>query len=404
MATKAKVDHNKITQFLINMLVLGDMFVVDKNNQIHYRNSPEEPILISSREGYPAQPLYVYSMNTEDPNALIWNPFVETTAAGTERLWCYNALSVVLAKWIMHIQHDFISRCVEQKNNSGTIEPSLVPILSKFIDRVDNKTLEEFEHIEKNSNIKEYFNIYFNRLKKKSVVFAGFEEESMDFYKSFPKGKIRKKSWELFLEMLKLILNVDNNSTIKDTYTYSTDKVEHPQFETFTNVWIKAWKAIAPYLIYFETVEDTNELIAHIEDELPMAKVYRECTMWLSQSTAVKSNTDAKRMTVPKTVSSVVSNNTVTTTNNNNNATDAANTVVTKAPESNTSSWKSMNTGYTNPANVVVTRVNSAMNYNNYNNYNTYNQNNNVATSGDKSWKTMGNSNNNNMFYNGYRY
>ena len=63
-----------------------------------------------------------------------------------------------------------------------------------------------------------------------------------------------------------------------------------------------------------------------------------------------------------------------------------------------------MNTGYTNPANVVVTRVNSAMNYNNYNSYNTYNQNNNVATSGDKSWKTMGNSNNNNMFYNGYRY
>lgn len=388
MSTKAKVDHNKITKFLTNMLVLGDTLVVDKNNQIHYRSSPDKPILISTKEGYPAQTLYVYSMNTEDPNAIIWNPFVETTSAGNERLWCYNILSVILAKWVQHIQSDFLTRCVDQKNNSGTIEPSLVPILSKFIDRVDAKMLDEFEQVKKSSNIKEYFNIYFNRLKKKSTLLVGFEDESQDFYKSFPKGKIRKKSWELFLEMIKVILNVDSDKTIKEEYTHTTNKVEHPQFETFTHVWLKAWKAIIPYLTYFETVEDNEELLANIEEELPMAKVYRECTMWLSQSTSVPSD-NAKRLVSVK--SSTPSTNT-------------PNLVKVAPTESSTSSWKTMggNT-YTNPANMMVTRITTANNYNMFNQQ----QNTPVSTAGDQSWKTMGNSNNTNNYYspmNTFRY
>lgn len=390
MSTKAKVDHGKITKFLTNMLVLGDTLVVDQNNQIHYRSSVDEPILITSKEGSPAQPLYVYGIDIKDPNALIWNPFVETTTSGTERHWGYNVLSVVLARWVQHIQTDFLTRCVEQKNDSGSIEPSLVPILSKFIDRVDTKMLEEFEHVKKNSNIKEYFNIYFNRLKKKSTLLVGFEDESQDYYKSFPKGKIRKKSWELFLEMIKVILNVDADKSIKETYTCTTTKVEHPQFETFTDVWLNVWKTIIPYLSYFDTIEDNEELLINIEEELPMAKVYRECTMWLAQSSAISpmKAIDTKKMVVP-------SNTTINTPSSNNNTSN----------ESSTSSWKTMNTapnynGYTNPANIVVTRMNSYSSYGNNQNVNA-----NITSGGDKSWKSMGSSNNN--LYTGmnfYRY
>ena len=377
---KAKVDHNKITQFLTNILILGDVIEVDKNNQIHYKSSPTDPILISPKEGIPAMPLYVYSMNTTDPNALIWNPLVETTSSGSERLWGYNTISVILAKWVQHIQEDFLTRCVEQKNNSGSIEPSLVPILSKFIDRVDAKMLEEFEHIKKSSSIKEYFNIYFNRLKKKSTILVGFEDESNDYYKSFPKGKIRKKSWELFLEMIKVILGVDNDSTIKEVYTYSTSKVEHPQFETFIHVWLKAWKAIKPYMVYFDTIEDYEELITSIEKELSMALVYRECTMWLSQSSAAL---DPKKMVIPS-------------SNNENKVIEAPKV------ESSTSSWKTMgnNNFNNNPANKLVTRVsgNYGTGYNGYNNnynYNTNNNNQNGGYTGEQSWKNLGSTVNN---------
>lgn len=286
MANDKVVNNQKVTDMLKKMLQLGDAFIVDINNMVHYANSPDEPIYLQSNSKAKKK-LYIYSTNIKDPEAIILNPLSETLSGGAERLLFYSSLSYVLGQWMYRVLSLIVEECAKQKNSdSNEVDPKLIFILTPFMDKIDDKSPAELERI-KNAGIKDFCNIYYNRTKKKSTLLMGFEDETGDYMKSFPNGKIRKKSWEVFLEICKFILDVQKEDKIKDVYSSSTEKIECPQFTTFSSVWIKAWEKINYYLDWFDGHHSDPELIESLKEHIKNAPVYRECVLWLKQPTAI---------------------------------------------------------------------------------------------------------------------
>ncbi len=281
------VNNQNVTDMLQKMLQLGDSFVVDINKQVHYVTSPDEPILIPSKNEKIDRKLYVYDVNIKDPEAIILNPLAETMTDGVEKLFFYAALSNIVSQWLYRILLFIVEESVNQKGEPKETNTKLVPILAPFISKVDEKMVEELEKI-KAAGHKDFCNIYYNRMKKTSALIMGLEDESGTYIKSFGSSKIRKKTWTVITDIVKNILKVPEDKKIKEVYSCSTEKVECPQFTTFSDVWIRMWECLDPYLDWFENHHSDPETIESLKNHIKHAPVYRECVMWLKQPTANK--------------------------------------------------------------------------------------------------------------------
>lgn len=301
MSNEKVVNNRKVTDMLKKMLQLGDAFVVDINNMVHYVTTPDEPIYVPVNNKLKKK-LYIYSTDIKDPDALIINPLSETLSGGAERLIFYSSLSHVLSQWLYRILNLIVEESAKQKNvDKNEIDPKILTILTPFIDRIDEKTPAELERL-KNAGLKDFCNIYYNRTKKKSTLLMGFEDETGDYIKS--NSKIRKKSWEVFTDICKYILEVPKEEKIKDVYTASTEKIEFPQFTTFSSVWIRAWEKLNKYLDWFDNHHTDDDLITSLKEHINNAPIYRECVTWLKQPTSISMSAfDAGLQETPKEVS-----------------------------------------------------------------------------------------------------
>lgn len=283
--TKTVVTHQKVTDMLMKMLSLGGHLIVDINKQVHYSLSPTEPIYLTVKGDKTPKTLYIYDTNITDPNAIIINPLAETASVGVERLMFYSTLAYVQAQWIWKILQFVVDESIAHKKDDKETNPDLISILAPFIDQVDEKMLLELDHI-KGVGIKDFCNIYYNRVKKTSTMLFGLEDESGDYFKSFPTGKVRKKSWTVFTNIIRFILKVADGKQIKEEYTCTTDKVDCPHFTTFSTVWLKAWEAMTPYMQWFEGTHEEQEIVEALTEHFKYIPVYRECVVWLKQPTA----------------------------------------------------------------------------------------------------------------------
>ena len=361
MANERVVNNQKITDMLQKMLQLGGTFIVDINKQVHYSTSPDEPICIG--EGKVKKCLYIYDTNIQDPAACILNPLSETSVISPDQIVLYHSLSSITSQWLSRIMTNIIDQCVILKEDkNATVDPTVVSYLTPFISKVDDKLIAEMERL-RGAGHKSFANIYYNRTKKTSTLLMGLEDETNDYQKQFTSSQIRKKSWGIFNDIVRFILKVPDGVKIKEHYSCSTEKIECPRFSTFTDVWIRIWECIDPYLDWIDNHHSDPETIESLKEHFKNIPVYRECVTWLKQPII-----NSKTLVAP------------------NTTTTAGGVVVpTTQPEVKEPSWKITNT---NPGNIVqvapakpqpswmvtsnsnmVPGCNYGMNNNNYNRY-----------------------------------
>lgn len=280
MANERVVNNQKITDMLQKMLQLGGTFIVDINKMVHYVSTPEEPIYIDSKT---KKKLYIYDTNIQDPLSCILNPLSETSVLSAEQLLFYSGLSTVMSQWLQRIMTVIIDQCVLLKEDkNATVDPKLVQYLTPFISKIDEKLVGELEKI-RGAGHKDFANIYYNRTKKSSTLKIGLEDETGDYQKQFPTSHVRKRSWGVLTDLVRFILKVPADKKISEYYSCSTEKIECPRFSTFTDVWIRIWECMDPYLDLLDNYHSDPETIEAIKEHLKNVPVYRECVTWLKQ-------------------------------------------------------------------------------------------------------------------------
>lgn len=281
MAIDRVVNNQKITDMLQKIIQLDGTFIVDINKQVHYRVSPDDPINVG--EGKVKRYLYIYDVNIQDPTASIMNPLSETSVSPKEHLLFYSGLSSSTSQWIMRVLKVIIERCVEAKaDKNAQLDPKEAAMLTPFISKVDEKLYTELEKIV-GAGHSNFASIYYNRLQKTSTLLMGVEDETGDYQKLFPNGHIRKRSWGIITDMIRHILQVPEDKKIKEVYTCSTEKVDCPKFMTFTDVWIRIWECLSPYMIWFADHNCDMETINALKEHFKNIPVYKECVSWLKQ-------------------------------------------------------------------------------------------------------------------------
>lgn len=286
MAKEMVVNNEKVTDMLKKMFQLGDTYMVDINKQVHSRFDPNEPVYIQYKEEKTPRKLYVYDTNITDPEAIILNPLAETMNPGPECLMFYSSLTSIVSQWVYRVVHFIVTESVFYKDSKdgNYSNTSLIPILTPFIDKVDSRMVSELEKI-REAGLKDFCTIYYNRSQKSTTLLFGIEDESGDYIKQFPASKIRKKTWGVLESIIKFFLDVPADKKVKEVYSCKTEKVESPCFSTFTDVWIRVWEKIMPYMDLFDGHESDMEIIELLKEHFKNIPVYRECVMWLKQPT-----------------------------------------------------------------------------------------------------------------------
>lgn len=326
MASDKFVNNQKVTDMLQKILQLGNTFIVDINKAVHYASTPDEPILLQHNESKVKKKLYIYDTNIQDPTACILNPLVETTVTTNDQLLFYSGINSIVSQWLMKVMFLIVEECIRLKEDKdANVNPNLASTLTPFISKVDDKLAVELEKI-RGAGYKDFFSIYYNRAKKTSEVFVGFEDETGDYQKLFPNGHIRKRSWSILLDIMKFILKVPSDKKIKEVYTCSTEKIDCPKFTTYMDVWIRTWECIYPYMKYIssDAIYD-DEVIDALKEHFKNIPIYRECVSWLKQPALSMQSVTAPGGTA----------NTGIPTNTSS--------VVTAAPEKKEPSWKITN-------------------------------------------------------------
>ena len=283
MDNERLINNRKITDMLQKMMQQGGHYIVDINRQLHYFDTPDEPIRFNEKKSSVSKTLYIYDTDIKDPEACILNPLLETMVESLDRRLFYSLLSEILSQWIFKILYFIVTESAKQKDNKSDLsDPALVPILTPFINKVD-ATMEKELDLIKGGGYKNFCILYYNRSKKSATLLTGLEDETEEYMKSFGKDKIRKKSWNLFLKIVKFILKVPNDKKIKELYVYKTENVECPNFTTFANVWIQAWECIDPYLDYFKNHHSDKETIEALKEHISNVSVYHKYVTWLGQ-------------------------------------------------------------------------------------------------------------------------
>ena len=277
-----KKEGNRIITHMVKlMLEMGDALIVDNNSMVHYRDKPDEPLILQGKLDKIPKKLYIYNTNITDPEAIILNPLSESAVTNKERMVFYSSLSLLTSQWLQRIVSLIVSEANKGKGDDGVTDTRMVSLLAPFVNKVDDTMVSEMESVCKSSAHKDFCNIYYNRTKKTSHLNLGIEDPVENFTKSFGKT-VRKKTWKTVYDILKHILKVPGDKTIKEVYTSTTDTVECPNFTTFADVWVRVWECMAPYMEFFEgDHDDYVENVATLKKYIAMAQELRPFTSWL---------------------------------------------------------------------------------------------------------------------------
>lgn len=286
-ADKFVFKHEQITEFLTKILELGQYLQVHDDGLITPATNPDEPYYMTDKTNDTVQrKLYVYRTDIKDPDALMMNPINELVSVSKEKLWFYQSISTILSITYNKVMQVLIQVGSKIKSGEETGDPVLLAILSSNINDIDDKTFNEYKKIFDGASAKEFMNIYYDKAHKTSKLRVCFQNKTDDFKNIFG-SKVRRKSWTLFNNLTNAIFHVEEEKTLDDVYVKTTERLDYPQFETYMTVWIRAWKALAPFFPYIFDVEVANATINDlniIEKHMDHVDVYRQKSGWYGQS------------------------------------------------------------------------------------------------------------------------
>ena len=295
----AEFTTKDVKEFISTIITTGGVLDVGDDDMIRWIGD-EEPITVEL-DGGGKGILHTYTTSAKHPDAVLINPFAENVTITADRNWFYKTTSVIFSK--------SLSRCmgylleIAASGTEENIDPELIPILKPIAGKVDEKLLAEFDYINKNG-YDGFCSIVYNNRAKETRLFLGIEDPTGDYQKAFPASKVRKRSWQILQDLLKAIFQT--TGPVAPEYTVSTPLLICPQFRTYTEVWVKCWKQIAPILAIMGAMnEEDVEKVDKVEEHLERMDVYHKMCRWAVQASVAKNvKSTIKKTTAPGTTGS----------------------------------------------------------------------------------------------------
>lgn len=266
MSNNIVVTDDQIHDFIKYTLEISNTIYVDENGYVRRKETGDQILVGSTNNG---KPVVLYGSPNIDNNAAILNPFVEGMVKSTESEWYYAVLTMCGANYLRLIQKSLIKLAVSMKSKKNKEESEnesdmeLAKILAKWIDKVDETTLKEYDLLTK--KMSDYFNIYYLPTKKEARVSCGLINDK-DFKNA--NKKVRVKTWELLEILTKQLLNTEDFGE----FTVVSKIIGCPRYDALLRVLYKVYVVLNPYMKY-------------IDDEVKFEMKYSEIDLdYLSKS------------------------------------------------------------------------------------------------------------------------
>lgn len=247
-----------ISSFLKLLLEEGNMTVVDDSPDMYIRlkaNGKQETISVDGR----SMPLAIYGTKATD--AMIINPFAEGEAESVRSTWFYTSRNLVISGLICGIVKKLIevgAASASKKGKDDNPDRKAIALMSKRILDVDEKMVKEFTSLTKMGDLRNFFQIYYNKTSKqgevKCVVFSEAQR------KAYP--SIRVKSWEVFEGLIKDILNINDLAELN----YAPKTIGIPVFESYVHIFVDVLKRLEePLKITGQELHNLGTLESHLK-------------------------------------------------------------------------------------------------------------------------------------------
>lgn len=275
------INTKDVNKFLRDLISTTIVFGVDDEDYViktGTTNSIRE--MITDSNGH-STPILLYKeeiKGQEAQEATILNPLAEGLGQTPGSLWFFKILMISLRSRIETIGITILKAIIqEKKNKTDDPEANYLPIqlsniASRIVDGVDEKTLDEFSQLflDKNS---EFLSLYYQKVNLRHIVRSGLFESSaagvVPSWKSkFP--KIRKKSWEVFEQILLGVLGIKHKDELSK-FDRKANDLSCVRLSSLLNVLLTIYQEINPLLGLTgddEAVIDLSMLADHI-NKLP---------------------------------------------------------------------------------------------------------------------------------------
>lgn len=264
------ISSDSASDFIKMLVELGGIHYVDQDHIIR-NSSDDSPVGVKT--GIPAKshPIAIFRQGMSVGDYVVLNPFTDVLGNSPERSWFISKMRVLPGSLIRHIVIRMIEVGIAKDKDAGYKANKFV---SKWIDNIDQKMLEEAERIPG----VEWASIFYDRTKRIAQLQSniGYEELKTQF-----KTKIRKSTWPVFVDMLKTLLQL--NTKKPESLIYESQLVSIPKVDAILHLLVDILTRLDEPLKQFTEVEiDVKTLKEHIDQ----IEVYREATKWFASSTA----------------------------------------------------------------------------------------------------------------------
>ena len=230
----SSIKQSDISDFLKYLIELGGMYKVDESNYVLMRTIVNDEVIYKPemvKNGETTAPLSCYHEKDTPIGSIIVNPFREGSVDTVDKKWFYTTKTIIVSGLLSSIIKTIIEDVLECKNKKKkedieTSSLSHAELISKFVDIVDDKLVEEFKTI--SSNIKGFANIFYLTNKREAKFRVGVYDTS--FRDQF-KRNVRQKSWTIFENIVNTVL--DTTPDMTEFICKPTDHMGAPKFEAY---------------------------------------------------------------------------------------------------------------------------------------------------------------------------
>lgn len=257
-----------VYEFLKLLVELGEVHYIDSNHCV-FRTADRTPVGVKIGHGKDSNKMIcLYKEGCKPtPGSIYLNPFDESLGKHPERDWFTNTLSILpgcLAVFTMKT----IAETITSKEKDTKFKTA--QIISKFVDKVDEKFLNELQKIRP----LDAGMIFYDNSKHVAQLLVDFWDDEFEDKMS---SKIRKSSLRTMKEMLSLIYDSDN----PHEYMHKGELVACPKIDAMSHVLIEVLTKMAPVVEKLTKFDlHTKELNGHLQH----LAAYHKAMQWLATS------------------------------------------------------------------------------------------------------------------------
>lgn len=213
-------------QFVRELIELGNVYKIDNTD---YITSVIDGSVITVEVDGKNKPIMLWSEKAKLGDHVLLNIFGETINTTVERNWFYTFIGMLPGHIIKNMMMTIINAALstEEKNTYKTME-----VVAPFVTEIDEKTKSEFSLL----TVRDIATIVFHKPSKTAQLQTKLFDE--EFRKAIGK-KVRVKSWSLFENMFKTLMNIESVEQMYSTFKYSATILGMKQTDAMVHVLIK---------------------------------------------------------------------------------------------------------------------------------------------------------------------